>query len=117
VLEQRLRRVAQLAAVLGIAGGAVGLRSDGAVLWLLIGATLMWGYWVAIVPSRALALAWVPWTAVCCFIYVGITWDFHPLHSVAHTLVGAMLAMPALAAVVAVVSTRDSGTPSARVLK
>lgn len=117
MLEQRLRRVVQLAALLGIAGGAVGLRTDGAVMWLLIGATLMWGYWVAIVPTRWLAIGWVPWTAVCCFIYVGITWNFHPLHSVAHTLVGAMLAMPALAMVIAVFTDPQAHAPSARVVK
>lgn len=116
-MELRLKRVVQLAALLGVAGGLVGLRSDGAVLWLLIGATLLWGYWITVKPTRALAICWVPWTAVCCFIYVGITWDFHPLHSVAHTLVGAMLAMPLISAFIGTFTDDVATPPSARVVR
>lgn len=112
-LERRLRRIVLLVALLGIAGAIAGMfpvhdpehimlvhTAYGMPLWLMVGATLLYGGLLLHNPRRGVAVGWMVWTAISVITFFGMTWDDHlmarhdvwPL-TIVHALIGGMLVL------------------------
>ena len=142
-LERRLRRIVQLVALLGIAGGIVGMfpahftdpstyllvtrPAYGIPMVLLVGATLLCGGFVYHTPRRGVVIGWVIWTGLAVFTWFGITWEDHWLsnanlwpEAVGEILIGAMLVTIFPIAVIVAFASKSAppdDSPSARLIE